>query len=307
MAISREQIILCYKLLLEREPESEDVIQQKISCNTLAELVTEFIRSSEFHEKHPDVYSRINARVLYETKYGFRIWGNLLDLSIFTQIILNNYELDCVEFVRRHVSQGAKAIDIGANIGFFSLLLSKLVGSDGQVISFEPMPFLFDLAQKSLEENKFYNCSLHNVALSDSVGTGQLVFAPDSSNWGGAFLSSHEILPDHSVLTVTTAPLIQYTDSFNADFIKIDAEGAEYTILKSCIDYLAKAKPTIMSEIHAEQLMRVSKCTAYDYIKLLSSIGYECRYILSGGDIGDIVTSDSIPPVTNVAFVHKKN
>lgn len=65
-------------------------------------------------------------------------------------------------------------VDVGANIGYFSLLASKLVGPGGRVVAIEASPEVFDLLRRNLELNKAHNVRAVNVAISDREGSLQL-------------------------------------------------------------------------------------------------------------------------------------
>lgn len=308
MSISKEEVILGYRLFLDRDPESDSVIQEKMACNSKSELIAVFLQSDEFKEKNCEIAEeRINAWVLTETPYNFRIWVNLADLAISRNIIKNNFESAEVVFVQKHVSKGNTVIDIGANIGFFSMLTAAQVGEGGRVISFEPLTFLYEAAKRSAGENGFTHCTVHNVALAGHRGTAKLVYAPNSPNWGGAFLSfDNSVLPNHTAIDVPIAPLSDFTQGLKADFIKIDVEGAEYKVLQSSLDYIKEFKPIIMSEIHRSQLSRVSNVTAEEYISLFTDIGYQCRVIQSDGLLGDVLVGNEDFMLINVAFVYDK-
>lgn len=304
MAVSKEDVVLCYQLLLDRNPESESAIESKIQCSNKTQLLGEFINSVEFHEKHHGLVSpKTNAWVMVETAQGFRIWVNLADAVISWSIINNNFEQPEVNFVKNHVVKGNTALDVGSNIGFFSMLMASIVGKEGKVIGFEPLRFLCEAAQRSLRENHFSNCLIHNVALAGERGEALLVYAPGSSNWGGAFLSfDNTILDGHSGVSVPVLTVLDFVDDKNIDFIKIDVEGAEFVVLNNCKNLLCKCRPTIISEVHCKQLFTVSKISAFDYINFIKSCGYTCHRITNDGFFGEEVFGSEDFEVLNVAF-----
>lgn len=284
--LTRDHIVWCYRLFLGREPESEAVIAARLGLPSVKALVDEFLSSPEFLLRHKTGNDFGKLWVLVEHRLGFRIWVNMADIAISRAIMLNNYEPAEVAFVRSHIRSGQTVLDIGANIGFFSLLFSSLVGEKGCVIAFEPLPFLYSAAEKSRKENGFDHCEIHNVALGEKSGSAHLIYAPNSSNWGGAFLSfDGTVLPGHAKEPVSVEPLEKYIGDKKVDFIKIDVEGAEPLVLSRVRDYLAAHKPVIMSEIHAVQIDRVCKQTPHDYINLMSGIGYQCVLIGETGKL----------------------
>lgn len=302
--LTKEQIIWGYKLLLEREPESQIVIEEKMKCKSIHDLVYDFMRSTEFQDKHPFVGIAQDRWVMIEHALGFRIWVNLADRAISGELIKNEFELPETSFVQQHVKPGNSVLDIGTNIGFYALLFSKLVGSQGHVTGFEALDFLYDAAVKSVDENEFSHCTIHNVALGAEKGTAQLIYAPGSTNWGGAFLSFDGVgLPDHTAIPIPVAPLSDFLEANRLDFIKIDVEGAEHLVLSSCIDYISETKPVIMSEIHRQQMQLVSGVEPSVYIAMLNSVGYRCYQIDDEGRLGTPLSGNEDFQLVNVAFV----
>ena len=305
--VSREDVLNCYHLLLGRVPESDQVIDQKLSANSQRGLVMEFVSSEEFRSRFPEVFIQDKPWVMVESQEQFRIWVNLSDLAVSGAIIRDRFELDETAFVHTHVKPGMTALDIGANLGFYSLLMAQCVGPNGRVIGFEPLPFLHEMAMKSVSENGFDQCIIHNVALGTEVGEAQLVYAPNSTNWGGAYLCFDGSVPaDHTAVSVPVRPLSTHVSADRPiDFIKIDVEGAEPMVLEAAADLLRKNRPVILSEIHADQLMRVSGTTPREYICLLGDIGYGCRRVEKGGSMGAALTGAESLEIANVAFVPK--
>lgn len=302
--VSRDCVEWGYRLILGREPESEVVIETKMACKDYRDLSGQLIYSKEFVSKQPSFMPPLNKWVMGEHELGFKIWVNLADTAISWPVLRNEFEAAEVSFVKAHVKVGQSVIDIGTNIGFFSLLFSRLVGPSGRVIGFEPMPFLYERATMSVRENGFGHCEIHNVALAREEGTAHLVYAPGSPNWGDAFLSfDGSILPDHAGVVVPIQPLTRYISDFSADFVKIDVEGAEYVVISSAIEYFSAHKPVILSEIHADQLARVSGVTPRDYIKLLGGVGYNCFEILTDGTLGAKLSGEEEFTVLNVVFL----
>lgn len=302
--ISRDCVEWGYRLILGREPESEDVIASKMACEDFRDLSGQLIYSDEFISKQPSFMPPLNKWVMGEHDLDFKIWVNLADTAISWPVLRNEFEAAEVSFVKANVKAGQSVIDIGTNIGFFSLLFSRLVGPSGRVIGFEPMPFLYERAAMSVRENGFDHCAIHNVALAREEGTAHLVYAPGSPNWGGAFLSfDGSILPDHAGVVVPIQPLTMYLTDFYANFVKIDVEGAEYVVISSAIEYFSAHRPVILSEIHADQLFRVSGVAPRDYIKLLGDAGYKCFELLSDGTLGGELSGDEEFTVLNVVFL----
>ncbi|WP_158093638.1 FkbM family methyltransferase [Erythrobacter dokdonensis] len=302
--ISRETVEWGYRLILGREPENEAVIAEKMACTDQAALSNQLIYSEEFVNKNPRFMPLMNKWVLVEHEVGIRIWVNLADTGISWPIVRNDFERAEIKFLSGVIKPGQTVFDIGANIGFFSMLFSKLVGPEGRVIAFEPLPFLHERAVMSAYENGFGHCTIHNVALAKERGTVALVYAPGSPNWGGAFLSfDGSVLPGHASVPVPTCPLSDFVDGDLPSLIKIDVEGAEHTVMSDAVELLAEARPIVVSEIHRTQLERVSGVEPSDYIDLFRNLGYKCLEIAKDGTATRELIGHEEFQLVNVVFM----
>jgi len=248
----------------------------------------------------------INKWVLIEHELGFRIWIDLRDIAVSRAVMLNCYETVEIKFVKNHLRSGQFTLDIGANIGFFSMLIASVVGAQGRVIAFEPLPFLSNAAEKSRKENKFDHCTVHNTVLAAESGTATYVYAEDPAKWGSGFLSfDGSVLPNHNHKSVPIEPLKKFVGETKVDFVKIDMEGAEPVILGGALDYLKTHMPIILTGIQAARLSRVCKTTPRDYIRMMTDIGYECREITRDGFPGERIPEDQEIERTSAAFMPK--
>jgi FkbM family methyltransferase len=153
-------------------------------------------------------------------------------------------ELPRSELMRKLLKPGMRVVDIGANIGYYTLLSAKIVGESGLVLSFEPEPLNFALLCKSVKINNLPNVRTYQQVLSDRKGTVTM-YLGDPSN-----PEAHSITQPHSggTIEVTSTTLDALSDSLNdqrIDFIKIHV-GAEPMILRGAEKILAEHKPTIM-------------------------------------------------------------
>ncbi len=302
--ISKETVEWGYRLILGREPESEAVIAEKMACADQSDLANQLIYSQEFLHRNPGFIPLINQWVLIEHQTGIRLWVNLADNGISWPIIRNDFEPGELAFLSKHVGPGQTIFDIGANIGFFSMVFARLVGPGGRVVGFEPLPFLHERAAMSAVENGFSHCTIHNVALAKDRGTVALVYAPGSPNWGGAFLSfDGSVLPGHASVPVPTCPLSDFVDGGLPSLIKIDVEGGEHLVMSQAVDILKQARPIVVSEIHRGQLDRVSGATPHDYIGLFRGLGYRCFEIAKDGSADRELFGDEEFDLINVAFM----
>jgi FkbM family methyltransferase len=301
--IDRRFIVDAYRLLLGRMPESEAVILGKLNAPSEVALLIDMMASAEFETRSGFVPAP-DRWVLAEHELGFRIWLNLADLGVCRPILMNRYESAGTAFISNHLRAGDRFVDIGANVGFYALLAARLVGPTGDVIAFEAHPDLTERAGRSATENGFTHCAIHNVALGAAPGTALLVYAPGSSNWGGAYLSfDGAVPPGHTGRPVAVAPLARFLEGKPPTLLKIDVEGAEHLVLSGAIDLIRATRPVILSELHVGQLQRVSGVSPATYIELLAGAGYRCHLLDPDGTPGRRLDGNDTPPLCDVVFM----
>jgi FkbM family methyltransferase len=200
------------------------------------------------------------------------------------------------------VSDGITIFDVGANIGWYSVHLSKKL-PNAKIYSFEPLPGTFEQLKRNVELNKIQNISLNNFAFSDSVKKLSFYYSPALT---GASSSVNITENDSMVLVECQANTI---DNFVAenniqaiDFIKCDVEGAEFMVYKGSAASIERFKPIVFTEM----LRKWSAKFGYhpnDIIAFYRGFGYNC-YTAHGGKLApfDTVTDETLE--TNYFFLH---
>jgi hypothetical protein len=122
-------VVWAYRLFLDREPESEDVIGPKLAgSRDSAELRRHLMTSAEFQLKNHD-YAHTNDRTVVITELGLaRLFVDLSDHVIGLNIVRGRYEEEGIAFVRSVLAPGDTAVDAGAHIGFFTMQMAAMVG-----------------------------------------------------------------------------------------------------------------------------------------------------------------------------------
>ncbi|MFH0730693.1 MAG: FkbM family methyltransferase [Pseudomonadota bacterium] len=305
--ITREHVIWAYRLFFDRNPESETAITEKLNAwRTTGELRTEFLVSSEFHAKNPGLaITNESVIVIKELQNRRRLFVDLSDRVIGHGIIKGQYESEEVDFLKSVVKPGDTVLDIGANIGFFTIVMADLIGETGKSYSFEPLQRNFKLLKRSIEENKFDDrATIEHAAVGETQGTLKLISPTETLNLGGAFLKTGDtkVPPGHIAEDVTVIRLDNYLIQHPVKFIKIDIEGAELLALRGAMSILTEDKPIIMAELNPPQLKKVSKCTSAEFISEMNKYGYNC-YKLNSGKVGQKITSLSSDEILSVVFV----
>ena len=177
--LTREHVVWAYRLLLDREPENEDVIGPKLAgSRDTGELRRHLMTSAEFQDKNRD-YAHTNDRtvVIKEIDDGVRLFVDLSDHVIGLNIVRGRYEADEVRYMRSVLKPGDTAIDAGAHIGFFTMQMAAMVGPEGRVYAFEPFDANADLLERSMHENGFADrIDFRRAAVGAATGTAALTF-----------------------------------------------------------------------------------------------------------------------------------
>jgi FkbM family methyltransferase len=165
-------------------------------------------------------------------------------------------------------------LDIGANFGVLTLLMSKLVGPQGLVHAFEPNPILCKFMETTFAHNCLTNVRLHAVAL--GAYAGKMELHVPSENFGGASLVGKTIWTKESfsVPVQRLDDVISREENRSIALIKIDVEGFELEVLKGAQRILDEFRPTVIFE--SNENLREERITPV--MKLLRDIGY--RFIM---------------------------
>jgi FkbM family methyltransferase len=148
--------------------------------------------------------------------------------------VFNEYEDDAF-FVQKFIKPGMTALDIGANVGFFTLMMARLAGDSGRVHAFEPSRTTLEKLRRNIEENAFQNITILEVALSDRVEERALHHDEDpSQNRFG------QVVSPAGEEKVACRPLdAELGPGATFDFVKIDVEGAELLVFRGAEKLLA--------------------------------------------------------------------
>jgi FkbM family methyltransferase len=191
------------------------------------------------------------------------------DESITGHIRKGNYENETILLFKKNVRDGMTVLDIGANIGFHTLILAKLVGKTGKVFAFEPSQRLFDILHKNIKHNQFSNITAIKSAVSNQNGKTKLFINEHSNCNNKLFDNGSDKYEEVDLLTIDT----YLKGETKIDFIKIDIEGAEALAFQGMMETIKKWKPIIYSEFVPRNIKRYGT-HAKDMLESLEQVGY---------------------------------
>jgi len=139
-------------------------------------------------------------------------------------------------------------LDVGANVGYYSLIAAGKVGAEGRVYAFEPEPKNFQILLRNIQENGYVNVVPLQKAISSSVGRETLFF--DDMNLACPSLSGQNVTRDSGGVEVETTTLDSFVtaEGVVANFLKIDIQGAEGFLVRGAHSTLLSQHPTILME-----------------------------------------------------------
>ena len=183
------------------------------------------------------------------------------------------YDPETSKLLRRLVEAGMAVADVGANVGYFTMLSAGLVGAQGVVHGFEPTPEVCSLLLRNVLANGFQNVQIHETALADYVGDAKFFYYPNNSDEN----SLRQLTEDTSRVIdvkVTTLDALFADSSTRLSFVKIDVEGAELSVLKGARRLLASHRPLVLFEVSRHQ--EKYGVSGGDLAAFMKDFGYAC-------------------------------
>ena len=181
----------------------------------------------------------------------YKMFVDTRDIGLSTHLMLDGFwEMWLTELIVATVRRGMTVVDIGANLGYFTLLMADLVGPTGRAHAFEPNPNLTARLRQSIAVNGFHQQAfVHETALSDMEGAEVALLIPGGEPKNG-YIVGPEATGDN-VVHLQTRRLDGYPELARADVIKIDADTSEEAIWRGMAGTLANGRPmTIFLEFN---------------------------------------------------------
>lgn len=197
------------------------------------------------------------------------------------RILNGTYEREQTRLFERHLRPGATVLDVGAHVGYYTLLSSVLVGDAGRVHSFEPNPANAEFLRRHVRINRLSNVRVEQAAVSAVAGTARFDFGTGSGTGR---------LADAGALEVRTVRLDDYCAEHGLapSAMKIDVEGAEMHVLAGGLATLARHRPVLFLSTHGPEAHAGS-------MGLLRGLGYALSPIL-GSDLDATSEVLALPP-----------
>lgn len=164
--------------------------------------------------------------------------------SLMLSIKNNDHELTEIKFLKQIIKNGDTVLDLGANIGVYTLIFAKLVGKSGHVFAFEPDPTNFEILSKNVKENKHENVTLVQKAVSEKNDKIKLFVSKRNH-------ASHRIFDSEEKRNSIEVDVITLDTYFKKNknpinFIKMDVEGVEGATLLGASNIIKNSKDLVI-------------------------------------------------------------
>lgn len=175
-----------------------------------------------------------------------RVLGQLLmyvdtkDLSLTPHMLMNGFwEMWVTQAIANYVKPGMRCVDVGANCGYYTLLLSALVGQDGFVQAYEPRASLAEKLKSSILVNGFNQAQVSKDAIGERVEIAEFFIHPELM--GSGSMRAFTFLDREVNVTYVNCITLDYDglDVVPTDFVKIDVQGSEMSVLRGMQETIA--------------------------------------------------------------------
>jgi len=172
----------------------------------------------------------------------------------FCRYYESDYEPETFAFLRENCRTGDAALDIGAHIGLFSVVIARLVGPSGRVLAFEPTPTTRKVLERTLRLNGLEDrVELRSEAVSSKSGTATFFDTGDLVSNANSLVATARHDGEIRVNTVSVDDLVD-AGGLSVGCIKIDVEGAELDTLRGAARCLETQRPALALALHPEAI-----------------------------------------------------
>lgn len=222
--------------------------------------------------------SQIGKCESFDTKidHGVRIRLHF-DSELSKLIYVNDFERTEREFLKAYLKPGDLFVDVGANIGLFSLVAAKLVGPSGRVYAFEPTGRIYERLAINRMLNGFECMACFRLALSDHIGQQSLFVSKDGFDAWNSF--AHPVAGqsfDHELVGCETWDhfAIQHDLLGKVSMIKLDVEGWEIPVLSGAKETLAREDAPLLQVEFTDAVSQSAGFLCKDSYRMLEDFGY---------------------------------
>ena len=230
------------------------------------------------------IYTKFTAKMMpvkilnvHDFKVKIDAGKNGYDGMATELVMTNNYEPLTTSVFKRYLKKGMKVIDVGANLGYFSLLSSKIVGDTGKVWAFEPEMANYKRLIGNIELNQFKNINPIDKAVSDVSGSSYL-FVSENESGEHSLISARPKIDNTQRVEVVR--LDNYLDGEKIDLFKTDTEGNDIFVVTGAEEIIRRNDNIKLITEFWTQGLYAAGCSPEMYWGLLQDYGFKHIYII---------------------------
>jgi FkbM family methyltransferase len=254
-----------------------------------------------------------DGRVLTTTVSGQRLFVDARDLSLSPGLILDgSWEPHVTRALTTLVKAGMTVIEIGANVGYFTTLLGRLVGGQGCVRAFEANPAVFDLLAENIDINGLVPfVRAEPMLVCDTCGEREINLLERHHGSGSMLSFGDEFLALYrdrkTTLAVRATTLDEYWrgEARAIDLVKMDAEGSEPMIVDGMRHILGQPHLTVVCEF-VKPFFAGREPSARGFLDAILAYGFTLSRITRGGDIAPVSSHEVLAGPDSVELVFTK-
>lgn len=201
-----------------------------------------------------------------------------------------SYEPHVTKLIKNILKMDDVFLDIGANLGYFTMLASSIVKEQGKVIAFEPNPQNLQLIYSSIQENHAKNIDVYPFAASNHKNI--LRFVTVGSN--GGIVTEHALAQQYNFLVQSVILDTMLKNEPAINLIKMDVEAHEPYALAGMINLIKQHKPKLITEFHPWALKINNPGKPIEFLNQVINLGYKISIIQFDGELKDVSSSEEI-------------
>lgn len=292
-----------------RDPEHDPVRLYRGPAGNVLEPIVRRLRGHGFARRYQIVWKAHRAIWRATRSNRVQIHGHdlLVDEGDSLALASGSYEPEETAWYEANVRAGDVVIDVGANIGYFSLLFARATGPSGRVISYEPGPDLNQILRRNAAANDYANIEIRPVAIADRKGT--MTYYRARKNFGDNRLFTHGHDRDSFPVPVVTLDDDLADLEARIDLVKMDIQGAEPLALKGMRRILRERPPRrMMLEFWPHGIAGMGGHPS-DMVRTVRAAGYRITRLDDGAEFDlDVALREMTPDNrkwVNLACVHE--
>ena len=239
------------------------------------------IQFSNAHARLRKLYKNVEGGILTFKVPEFKGYFDInVNSDLSSRLLLfKSYEPDIVQVLQNHLNVKKDVIDVGANVGFYSVFFAKSIGDNQRVLSIEPTPGALKLLKKNIQQNDCAEkVTIFNGVLSDTKGELSINMIPGMEEYSSLGKLAHSAVDEKKKTSIQVSS--ETLDNLVAEYklepgiIKIDVEGAEFLVLNGAEETIKKYHPTFVIEV-SDHLSKSLQTTSSMLFQFLENFNYK--------------------------------